>query len=90
MSILKIKYEKAVEDYVAAFEEKHDITLDYWVADFVGTIAVFGDYFISLEDIRLDIDNEVDKTLFFKWYDLSLELALNNEPVINYYSYLKS
>ena len=87
---MKKEYEKIVSKYVEAFEKKHSMEFDFWVADLVGTVSCFqNEYYISFEDIRLDLDNDINKDMFFEWYDLSLELAMANKPVINYYNYLK-
>jgi len=87
---LKNRLDILIQEYIDVFTIKHDIEFDYWIADLTGTGAVFGDYYISFDDIRLDIDNNVDNTIFFEWYDIALELAeLDKSPQINYYSYLK-
>ena len=78
----------SIGDYVRLFETKHEIMLDYWVADLVGTIGVFGDYFIDFETIRIDLERSVEHGLFFEWYDLTLDLSLREEPTMNYYSYI--
>lgn len=87
--MLRVNFKNAVSDYVAAFELKHNLKLDYWIADQIGTIASFGDYFIDFNDIRLDIDNKTDKNHFFNWYDLSLDLGACGKKGVNYYTYLK-
>ena len=87
---MKEEYEKIVSKYVEAFCEKHEMEFDFWVADLKGTIASFScEWFVNFEDIRLDIDNKVDKDVFCKWYYIALDLAIENKPVINYYNYLK-
>ena len=78
-----------IQEYLNIFCDKHGIEFDYWVADLIGTIGCFGDYFISFEDIRLDLEKGINKDEFFKWYDMTLELALEEKYTINYYSYIK-
>lgn len=80
----------SIKKYVELFEKKHEIELDFWVANFVGTIGCFSnEYYIDFETIRLDLEKDVPKDVFFNWYDLTLDLGMRNEPIINYYSYLK-
>jgi len=80
---------EAISKYVANFCDKHELEFDYWVAGLTGTIGVFGDYFFNFEDIRLDLEKDVPEHKIFEWYDLSLELGMQNEPIINYYTWLK-
>ena len=78
-----------INEYTKLFCEKHDLYFDYWVADLVGGICCFSnDYFAGFDDIRLDLENEVPKDVFFEWYDLTLDLGLKGKPTISYYLYL--
>lgn len=79
---------KTIKEYVDLFCKKHDIDFDFWVADLSGTIGVFGDYFFSFEDIRLDLETNQPKDSIFKWYDLNLEMGMKNKHTINYYSWI--
>lgn len=78
----------AIHAYVELFEKKHDLIFGGWVADETGTIGLFSDYFIDFRDIRLDLEKDADKDLFFEWYDLSLQQAIDKHPITNYSSYL--
>ena len=60
------------------FAKKHDYQFDGWVADEVGTVACFGDYFFDFTDIKYDIDNEVPKEKFLEYYDASLDYSFLN------------
>jgi len=75
----------AIFDYVNAFAAKHDLPIDYCVADELTGIWCFGDYFFSIETIIFDIENEVPKRYLFSWYDFMLE----TENKINYKSFIK-
>lgn len=86
---IKKTLNEAISNYVTKFCEKHELEFDYWVADLTGTIGVFGDYFFNFEDIRLDLEKDIPENKIFEWYDLSLELGMQNKPVINYYNWLK-
>ena len=89
MNELKKKLDIAIMDYVYYFARKHDLMFDYWVADKVGEVACFGDYFVNFSDIRLDLEEDVPENIFFEWYDFTMDLGLKDKPIINYSSYLK-
>lgn len=101
---MKQQFETICNRYIKAFEQKHDYYFDYWVADQVGTIACFGDYFIDFEQIRYDIDNDVPRGKFIEFYDAQLDWAMirnevetlidqlkeyRNKPYPNYHHWLK-
>lgn len=88
---MKQAYKKAVNAYRKSFEKKHNLTFEYWVNDEVGTIAGFnnGMYYIDFRDMKLDIDNDVEKNKFFEWYDYTLEEHYRKQPIINYKTFLK-
>lgn len=91
---LSEKFKALAERYVEAFLRKHglfdDENGDYyewrWTAEEVGGIVEVADYFIGLDDIRYDIDNCVQKDLFFQWYNFRLE---NEKSKTNYKSFTK-
>ncbi len=85
MKELKKYYNLTAELYIKAFEEKHELQFEFWVADDIGTIANFNDYYIDYEVIRHDIDNNIKKGKFLEWYDL----VVGKEFTINYTSFLK-
>jgi hypothetical protein len=89
---LKTDYENICQCYVHAFTKKHDISFDYWIGDDIGGIASFGEcYTFSLTDIRIDIDNRVQKGKIFEWIDYEVEFNMNKEFTvwINYKNWLK-
>ena len=82
---------KSIQDYVNIFCKKHDLYFEFWVADLAGTIGCFSnEYYVDFETIRLDLEKDADKNVFFDWYEITLELGMKDEPIINYYSYLKT
>lgn len=84
---LKQQYENVIDKYIKAFEEKHNTSLEYWVADDKTGIACFGDCaFFNLSDIIYDIDNIIKPDLIFQWiYD-----CVDNEgKTLNFQSYSK-
>ena len=90
---LKTKYEKIVEQYLIAFVEKQELYIDncYWVADRSGEIlSVNEQYYFSFNDIRFDVDNNVEDGLIFKWQNESIDNHFKKKKYkINYENYLK-
>lgn len=76
---LKSDYEKACNAYLKAFCEKHGY--DYqdaaqsWVGGEVGGITECSDLFVNMENIIADIDLDVPKEEFIKYYDYCLRVG---------------
>lgn len=82
--------EMAIKNYIDLFEKKHELSFEFWVADLSGTTACFSmGYYVNFEDIRLDLEKNVPKDLFLEWYELTIDLGLEDKPIINYSSFLK-
>lgn len=81
---MKKRFENAVAEYIKAFTKKHDIEFDGWVADQIGTVGMFADYYFDLEDIRRDLDQNMTQGDIFKWYDMRMQ---KKHEHLNYYSY---
>jgi hypothetical protein len=59
-----------------------------WVANNPGTIVCVNDMFVSMEDIRFDVDNCIDIDCFESWYWKSLEVyELTGNKYMNYKAY---
>lgn len=90
---LKTKYKKIVEQYLIAFVKKQDLDIDncYWIADRVGEIlSVNEQYYFNFDDIRFDVDNNVEAGAILKWQDESLDNYLKKKKYkVNYENYLK-
>lgn len=82
---LQKQHEFVCNEYVKKFCNKQEIVFDYWVESIVGEVAVFGDYFINLSDIVLDVNTKQPKGEIFKWYNDNLM----SFDTINYYAYTK-
>lgn len=90
---LQERFENICEDYLHAFMRKHEFydaetgeyVEYYWVSDDVGGVVCLADYFITLDEIRYDIDNGVDKDVYFKYYESRIEKEHN----INYKHYIQ-
>ena len=81
MTQLWENYKKACNDYLQAFCQKHDFDFNGvdtgWVADKPGTIVEIGDYFVSIEDIIVDIEQNIPEEKFLEYYDWSLNDGCN-------------
>lgn len=87
----KKELDLVIEKYVKLFEKKHDVYFEFWVLDRTGTIACFSnEYYIDFDDLRLDLEENISKKMFFAWYELALNLGLKNEPIINYRTFIKT
>lgn len=89
---LKDRYEAICELYVERFLRKHgffdeeDGEYSEWEwVNSVGGIVEVGDYYIGFGDILLDIDELVDKDMFFSYYDY----ITKEEKNINYSSFIR-
>ena len=63
--------------YLHAFCERHGWNLSdaYWGNDEPGTVACIGGYFVEMDVIRYDVDNDVPADQFWKWYDYTLDIC---------------
>lgn len=89
---LSIAYDDACRQYAQAFAEKHEMYYDdeCWIAGDFGTILNLGDYFFNFQEIKYDVDNDIDKDEIFKYYDYSLRAhTLGFEKIMNYENWCK-
>ena len=89
---LKSEWQELCNKYLKKFCEKHEYTYepDCWVASDPGTIANIGDMFVSMENIRYDLDNNIPEEYFEKWYWKSLDVyELVGEKFMNYENFCK-
>lgn len=70
---LKENYNKAVNDYIAAFEKKHDAEVTAAVSDEVGGIYTFSDLFFHFSDIKYATDENIDFDTLLNWDEYYLE-----------------
>lgn len=73
---LKLNYTAACNAYMAAFCEKHgfDYEPDAWVGGDPGGIAEINDLFVSMDDMRADIDRAAPEEEYAKYYDYCLRI----------------
>ena len=87
---LKERLVEVVNDYMEAWCDKHDYQYeeDMWVGDDYGGICAVGDLFVSFDDVRYDVDNDLPEETFEDWYWYSLEIEeLGCEKNVNLRSY---
>lgn len=74
---LKQKYEECCNEYLKLFCDKHDYdyesALDSWVANEIGGVCLCGDYSVSFDDMKTDIDLDASKKDFNEYYGYALE-----------------
>lgn len=80
--------------YLHEFCRRHEFEYSdaRWISDNPGTTVEVCDMLISMEDIRYDVDNQIDPDMFQKWYYKSLdvyELTNGAQSYLNYPSFCK-
>ena len=81
--MLQHDYESVVMKYIQTFAEKHDLEFDSWIN--FGEVAVFGDMYVSFDDLRRDINLQVPSHIFTDWYWACID---NAPKYINFSSYI--
>lgn len=82
---LRLAYEVACTNYLAAFMEQYDLSCDPhpWVADEVGTVALVGDDYFNMEEIRFCVDKEIPWDEVSEWQDYNEEASCIGLDLIN-------
>ena len=92
-NLLKQQYIDACNAYLEAFCEKHGFDYDEaansWVAGIVGDCCLLGDYFVSFEEIKTDIDMDATKDEYWSYSDYSLEAHELGFNCPNYANWLR-
>lgn len=89
---LKEKWKAVCNEYLKRFCDKHEFAYepDMWIADEPGTIIEIADMFVTMDDIRYDIDNNIHEDKYTQWYWKSLErLELGIEDDLSYQSFCR-
>lgn len=83
------RWNELCNEYLKEFCDKHEWQYepDMWVAGNIGTIVMIGDMFVSMNNIRYDIDNNVPTDYFAKWYWKSIEISDLTDGAENYMNY---
>ena len=87
---LKLNWKEICNNYLFEFCNKHEYAYepDCWIAGDPGTIACVCDMFVSMEDIRYDVDNLIDTACFEAWYWKSVDVySLTKQKYMNYSSF---
>ena len=85
------KWVDICNEYLKEFCDRHDCEyhpLD-WVGGEVGTIIEIADMFVTMDNIRYDVDNDIPTDKFFDWYWNSVEHSELGLNYMNYPSYCK-
>lgn len=70
---LRGKLERILKEYIRKFEKKHELELEFAVADDLMGILCFGDYYFSINEIIHCIDTNQPKHLILDWHDESVK-----------------
>jgi len=90
---LKQAWRDICEEYLRLFCEKHDFDFDpeAWVGidNDPGTVICINDMFVDMENLRYDIDNDIDAGIFESWYWTNLDREEKGLKYMNYPSFIK-
>ena len=89
---LKERYEAICEEYRKVFLEKQGFHYSYWIADEIGgVLSCNEEYYFNINDIRYDIDNDIEVGLILKAQNDFLEAYDKNKDTkhINYKNYVR-
>jgi len=78
---MKKQLNDLIDLYTDTFCDKQGVSHNGWIGDMKGGIIEISDAFLSFEDIRRDLDNNVVSNKIFDWY-------WNYSDTINYKTYL--
>lgn len=88
----KLLYEEGCNLYLHLFCKKHGFYAKhsdtYWAADDIGGVAFIGDYTVSMDVMRYDIDNDIPEDQWLRWCDYTLECTMLGLTSPNYKSWL--
>ena len=72
-SSLEQSYENIINDYIKEFENRVEFKFDYWIAERIGEIACFGDYYFDFRDVKFVIDNDIILDYLIDWYYFTID-----------------
>lgn len=73
---LKIDFERIKQTYRSLFCAIYK--LDYDSSFWTGYVLSVGDYFLDFYDIIYAVNNKIDESVLYSWYDYDLTLGENN------------
>lgn len=90
---LKQQFEALCNEYVNALKKILDCDNHYWIADDIGGVLCLNEdcYFLSLNDVRYIVDNEIKLEEVDAWYEYNTRLGMisSDIPTINLESWHK-
>ena len=89
---LKAQWKDLCNIYLEEFCKRHEYAYepDMWIGGEPGTIVEVCDMCISMDDIRYDVDNDIETELFERWYWKCLDIyELTGQKYMNYANYCK-
>lgn len=78
------QYERVVLRYIRTFCKKQDIKFDHWVGNIIGEVACCNECFLNFDDIRFDIDNNIDAGKILEWKNEMKEMRIKNKEWVEY------
>lgn len=83
------KWNQICNEYLNEFCVRHDYTFenDMWVGGDIGTVVLIGDMYVSMDEIRYDVDNNINEDYFEQWYWKKMEVAELTDYTENYMNY---
>lgn len=81
------KIDKCFDDYVDIFCEKQETYSLGWTANIKGSCVCIADAYLSFEDIRLDLEYDMEKGVIWDWYWDNIDLG---ENALSYYAFIKN
>ena len=95
MKELEKKYKDICNEYIEAFLDKHDLSIndyefnEWWIGDEVGGLVDLDDCTFNFDDIRYDVDHDIPSDQIFKWYWNSVERYELGLKYMNYPAFCK-
>lgn len=95
MKELEEKYKKICDEYIEAFLDKHDLSIndyeygEWWIGNEVGGLVDLDDCTFNFDDIRYDVDHDIPGDQIFKWYWNSVERYELGLKYMNYPAFCK-
>lgn len=85
-------YERGCHEYLKLFCKKHGFDYDdarqSWVGGNIGDVVMCADYYVSMETIKVDIDEGAPEEEFLRHYDYCMDAQEFDLPIPNFRSWL--
>ena len=89
--MLRSNYEKACNAYLEEWCKKHefDIREADWVGGDIGGVVFIADFYVSFEDIMIDIDRRAPRGEYWRYYDYAMDCQWLGISYPNYNHWLR-